>query len=169
MSCNVSRNIFHSPEIIACNIADVHVAQDSTSAILCAIWHATISGLGTKMHFSHCKQYCTQCCTMCLGLKSQSCVITSIDIKVHMFHSVTYIKNCDPLVFGPLLAMDNSIGLSCFSWKHSSVILNIQKIMQFIIGHSFSRKKFSCTCSISFFENHNLDGFCAKKRSYMYM
>ena len=35
--------------------------------------------------------------------------------EVRMFDSVTYIKNCDPLVFGPLLAMDNSIGLSCFS------------------------------------------------------
>ena len=49
---------------------------------------------------------------------------------------ITYIKNCDPLVFGPLLAMDNSIGLSCFSWKPSSVKVNIfQK--NSAIYHSF--------------------------------
>ena len=29
-------------------------------------------------------------------------------------------KNCDPLVFGPALAMDNNIGFSCFNVKASS-------------------------------------------------
>jgi len=29
-------------------------------------------------------------------------------------------KNCEPLVFGPLLAMERRYGCSCLSWKFSS-------------------------------------------------
>ena len=32
----------------------------------------------------------------------------------------TYIKNCDPFVLGPLLAIDNKYGRSCLSSKFSS-------------------------------------------------
>ena len=32
----------------------------------------------------------------------------------------TYMKNCEPFVFGPLLAMERRYGCSCLSWKFSS-------------------------------------------------
>lgn len=46
--------------------------------------------------------------------------------KTIMFYSylnrkqMAYIKNCDPLVFGPRLAIESKYGRSCFIWKFSS-------------------------------------------------
>ena len=46
--------------------------------------------------------------------------------------SNTYIKNWEPLVFGPLLAMDNNIAVSCLSWNPSSVIGKTKKMKNLI-------------------------------------
>ena len=74
------------------------------------ILHATILGMSTKMQLILAiARYIAHNIVLHVSLTFQGCIIMSIDNKV------TYIKNCDPLVFGPLLAMDNSIGLSCFS------------------------------------------------------
>ena len=35
--------------------------------------------------------------------------------------STVVMKNCEPLVFGPALAIDRMNGLSCLSWKFSSL------------------------------------------------
>jgi len=79
-----------------------------------------------------------------------------------MFDSVTYIKNCDPFVFGPLLAMDNSIGLSCFSWKPSSVKVNIfQKIMQFISHLIIGRNLHAHIASVTW-TSYMLNWVCLK-------
>ena len=41
-----------------------------------------------------------------------------------------YMKNCDPFVFGPLFAMDNKYGLSCFKLKSSSERLQVQSLIK---------------------------------------
>ena len=45
---------------------------------------------------------------------------TSKEKVIHELTLTVVMKNCDPLVFGPALAMDRYIGPSCFNLKFSS-------------------------------------------------
>lgn len=56
--------------------------------------------------------------------------------------SHTYIKNWEPLVPFPRLAIDNKNGLSCFSWKFSSAKSNRKMSIRSTIHHIKPKKIF---------------------------
>jgi hypothetical protein len=63
------------------------------------------------------------------------------NIQINSGH--THIKNCDPLVFGPRLAMDKMKGCSCFSSRFSSIngtnfYVNLHQVLLYVNGRLYS-------------------------------